>query len=132
MNLNKRLKAIIYMIIASILFTTLNLFGKLSNEISVYMKAFISNITACIIISSVILKNKISFMGKKRNLPKKEDFLKKALLEAQQSFENAYKGLENVNDPDLIDSYIYEINAANLRYKVLLRDVKMLSENNNN
>lgn len=72
------------------------------------------------------------FMAKKRNLPKKEDFLKKALLEAQQSFENAYKGLENVNDPDLIDSYIYEINAANLRYKVLLRDVKMLSENNNN
>ena len=72
------------------------------------------------------------FMGKKRNLPKKEDFLKKALLEAQQSFENAYKGLENVNDHDLIDSYIYEINAANLRYKVLLRDVKMLSENNNN
>ena len=72
------------------------------------------------------------FMGKKRNLPKKEDFLKKALLEAQQSFEKAYKGLENVNDPDLIDSYIYEINAANLRYKVLLRDVKMLSENNNN
>lgn len=72
------------------------------------------------------------FMGKKRNLPKKEDFLKKALLEAQQSFENAYKGLENVNDPDLIDSYIYEINAANLRYKVLLRDVKMLSDNNNN
>ena len=72
------------------------------------------------------------FMGKKRNLPKKEDFLKKALLEAQQSFENAYKGLENVNDPDLIDSYIYEINEANLRYKVLLRDVKMLSENNNN
>ena len=72
------------------------------------------------------------FMGKKRNLPKKEDFLKKALLEAQQSFENAYKGLENVNDPDLIDSYIYEINAANLRYKILLRDVKMLSDNNNN
>ena len=72
------------------------------------------------------------FMGKKRNLPKKEDFLKKALLEAQQSFENAYIGLENVNDPDLIDSYIYEINAANLRYKVLLRDVKMLSDNNNN
>lgn len=67
MNLNKRLKAIIYMIIASILFTTLNLFGKLSNEISLYMKAFISNITACIIISSVILKNKISFIGKKRN-----------------------------------------------------------------
>ncbi len=63
---------------------------------------------------------------KKRNPPKKEDFLKKALLEAQKNFENAYTGLQNVNDPDLIDSYIYEINAANLRYKVLLRDVKTI------
>ena len=72
------------------------------------------------------------FIAKKRNPPKKEDFLKKALLEAQQNFENAYKGLANVNDPDLIDSYIYEINAANLRYKVLLRDVKTLESSHNN
>ena len=42
----------------------------------------------------------------------------------QKSFENAYKGLESVDDPDLIDLFIYEINAANLRYKVLLRDIK--------
>lgn len=68
MKLNQRLKAIIYMIIASTLFTTLNLFGKLSTEISIYMKTFISNIIALIIISIVILKNKISFIGKKRNL----------------------------------------------------------------
>lgn len=68
MKLNQRLKAIIYMVIASILFTTLNLFGKLSTEISIYMKTFISNIIALIIISIVILKNKISFIGKKRNL----------------------------------------------------------------
>ncbi len=72
------------------------------------------------------------FIAKKRNPPKKEDFLRKALLEAQQNFENAYKGLANVNDPDLIDSYIYEINAANLRYKVLLRDVKTLDSSHNN
>ena len=72
------------------------------------------------------------FIAKKRNPPKKEDFLKKALLEAQQNFENAYKGLANVNDPDMIDSYIYEINAANLRYKVLLRDVKTLDSSHNN
>ena len=72
------------------------------------------------------------FIAKKRNPPKKEDFLKKALLEAQQNFENAYKGLANVNDPDLMDSYIYEINAANLRYKVLLRDVKTLDSSHNN
>ena len=68
------------------------------------------------------------FIRKKRNLPKKEDFLKKSLLDAQKRFEDAYKGLQNVNDPDLIDSYIYEINAANLRYKVLLRDVKTIDQ----
>ena len=55
---------------------------------------------------------------KKRNPPKKEDFLKKALLEAQ------------INDPDLIDSYIYAINAATLRYKVLLHEVKNISGDN--
>lgn len=64
------------------------------------------------------------FSGKKRNPPKREEFLKNALKETQKSFENAYKGLENVDDPDLIDLFIYEINAANLRYKVLLRDIK--------
>ncbi|MBE6062108.1 MAG: DMT family transporter [Clostridium butyricum] len=68
MILNKRLKAIIYMIIASILFTTLNLFGKLSTEISLYMKAFISNSTAFIIISIVMKKNKVSFIGKKESM----------------------------------------------------------------
>ena len=72
------------------------------------------------------------FIAKKRNPPKKEDFLRKALLEAQKKFENAYKGLAKVSDPDLIDSYIYEINAANLRYKVLLRDVKTLDSSHNN
>ena len=67
---------------------------------------------------------------KKRNPPKKEDFLKKALLEAQKNFEDAYTGLQNVNDPDLIDSYIYAINAATLRYKVLLHEVKNISGDN--
>ena len=57
------------------------------------------------------------FSNKKRNPPKREEFLKNALKETQKSFENAYKGLESVDDPDLI-------NAANLRYKVLLRDIK--------
>lgn len=65
---------------------------------------------------------------KKDNLPKKEDFLKKALLDAQKRFDDAYKGLQNVNEPDLIDSYIYEINAATLKYKVLLQEVKMMND----
>lgn len=63
---------------------------------------------------------------KEEKLPKKEVFLKKALLDAQRNLKDAYNGLANVNDPDLIDSYIYEVNAANLRYQVILRDYKML------
>ncbi len=59
---------------------------------------------------------------------KKEAFLKKALLEAQRSLQDAYNGLSNVNEPDLIDSYIYEVNAANLRYQVILRDYKLLKQ----
>lgn len=66
--------------------------------------------------------------NKKRNPPKKEEFLKKALLEAQKSFDDAYEGLQNVSEPDLIDSYIYALNAAHLRYKVLLREVKLLQQ----
>ena len=63
---------------------------------------------------------------KKEKLPKKEVFLKKALLDAQRSREDAYVGLSNVKEPELIDSYIYELNAANLRYQVILRDYKLL------
>ncbi len=63
---------------------------------------------------------------KQEKLPKKEVFLKKALLDAQRNLKDAYNGLANVNDPDLIDSYIYEVNAANLRYQVILRDYKLL------
>lgn len=58
---------------------------------------------------------------------KKELFLKKALLEAQRNLQDAYtRELANVKDPDLIDCYIYEVNAANLRYQVILRDYKQL------
>ena len=56
--------------------------------------------------------------------PKREDFLKKALQDAKQSLDDAYQGLQTVNDPDLIDRYIYEWNAANLRFKVLLQDIR--------
>lgn len=68
------------------------------------------------------------FKEKKENPPKREDFLKKSLQDCQQSLEDAYRGLQNTNEPDLIDRYIYELNAANLRYKVLLRDIKEASE----
>ena len=42
----------------------------------------------------------------------------------QQALDTANSNFENVCDPDLIDSYIYEINALSFRYKYLLRQVQ--------
>lgn len=65
--------------------------------------------------------------SKQKKPPKREVFLKKSLLEAQKCLENAYIGLDAVDDPDMIDSYIYELNAAYLRYQIILRDMKELT-----
>ncbi len=40
------------------------------------------------------------------------------------ALESAYSNFENVVDPDLIDCYIYEVNAIQKRYKFLLRQAK--------
>ena len=45
---------------------------------------------------------------------------KRAILSAQNQF-------EQVVDPTLIDCYIYELNAAQLRYQFLLRRLKIVS-----
>ncbi|MCM1386644.1 MAG: YaaL family protein [Bacillus sp. (in: Bacteria)] len=46
--------------------------------------------------------------------------LREELLQARHALENAYAGFDNVTDPDLIDCYIYEVNAVMKRYKYLL------------
>ena len=47
--------------------------------------------------------------------------LREELLLARNALENAYAGFDNATDPDLIDSYIYELNAVMKRYKYLLQ-----------
>jgi hypothetical protein len=42
--------------------------------------------------------------------------------------EAAYSNFENVSDPDLIDCYIYELNAVWKRYKFLLKQAKCLEQ----
>ena len=39
--------------------------------------------------------------------------------------ENAHYNFQNAMDPDLIDSYIYESNAAWKKYRFLLKQAKM-------
>lgn len=46
--------------------------------------------------------------------------IREELLQARRALENAYLGFDNVTDPDLIDCYIYELNAVMKRYKYLM------------
>lgn len=57
--------------------------------------------------------------------------LKECILEdlekTKYELESAYSGFDNVTDPDLIDCYIYEINAVMKRYRYLLNQAAALS-----
>ena len=50
------------------------------------------------------------------------------LRKAKSDLELAYSNYENVVDPDLIDSCIYQVNAVQLRYKFLLGRVKQIED----
>lgn len=47
--------------------------------------------------------------------------LREELRLARNALENAYAGFDNATDPDLIDCYIFELNAVMKRYKYLLQ-----------
>lgn len=46
------------------------------------------------------------------------------LAETKHNLDLAYQNFENATDPELIDSYIYELNAIQMRYRFLLSRVK--------
>lgn len=48
------------------------------------------------------------------------------LKEVRDDMNRAYTNLENVVDDELIDCLIYELNATQIRYKVILNQVKKL------
>ena len=49
------------------------------------------------------------------------------LEKTKYELEIAYSGFDNVTDPDLIDCYIYEVNAVMKRYRYLLNQAAALS-----
>lgn len=57
------------------------------------------------------------------NLPIEEDFgcpnLQDSIEKTRHALDSAYAGFDNAVDPDLIDCYIFEINALLKRYKYL-------------
>lgn len=46
--------------------------------------------------------------------------IQEELAQSRFALEIAYSNFDNVTDPDLIDCYIYEVNAVMKRYKYLL------------
>ena len=54
----------------------------------------------------------------------KEDLLED-LKKTRYALEVAYSGFDNVTDPDLIDCYIYQVNAILKRYNFLLEKINM-------
>lgn len=46
------------------------------------------------------------------------------ITETKNNLDLAYQNFENATDPALIDSYIYEVNAIQMRYKFLLSRLK--------
>ena len=62
-----------------------------------------------------------SVLGDKRYALLLED-----LDRTKHDLDSAYTNLSNAVEPDLIDCYIYELNAAQLRYQFLLRRFKNL------
>ena len=46
------------------------------------------------------------------------------------ALDDAYSNFENVVDPDLVDSCIYQVNAVQKRYHFLLKQVQLLDLQN--
>ena len=61
---------------------------------------------------------------KKKESSKELDELKRQIEISKMAITSAQNQFEHVVDPTLIDCYIYELNAALLRYQYLLRNLK--------
>lgn len=71
----------------------------------------------------------MKFFSKKET--PQNDILLNEIKKTKLALESAYSNFENVVDPDLIDCYIYEVNAVQKRYKFLLKQMKELDNDNN-
>lgn len=65
-------------------------------------------------------------LTKKNPTTRARENLIKEIEDLKQALETANSNFENVCDPDLIDSYIYEINAISFRYRYLLKQMRKM------
>lgn len=69
----------------------------------------------------------VTLSGSEEMSETKEDLLED-LKKTRYALEVAYSGFDNVTDPDLIDCYIYQVNAILKRYKFLLEKISLKEE----
>lgn len=62
-----------------------------------------------------------------RDLLTEEEILKLELKKTKEALDDAYTILQNVTEPELIDSAIYELNSIQLKYTFLHRKFCELS-----
>ena len=66
----------------------------------------------------------------KKNSSREQESLLYEIKKTKLALEIANSNFDNSLDPDLIDSYIFEVNAVQKRYKFLLRQLKNLEYEN--
>ena len=69
------------------------------------------------------------FKGKKNKKPERllsydEKYLIYELTQSKNALDAASSCFENATEPDIIDSCIYQVNSAQIRYKFLLEKAK--------
>ena len=64
----------------------------------------------------------------KRKISLQEEELLQEIQKTKIALETAYSNFENSLDPDMIDAYIYEVNAAHKKYSFLINQIKTLSD----
>ena len=64
------------------------------------------------------VKKKISLQEENRRE------LLKNINQTQRDLESAYSNFQNVLEPELIDCYIYQVNAIQMKHQYLIRQLK--------
>jgi len=62
----------------------------------------------------------------KKHINPERQALRQEIENTRHSIDSARNHFEQAVDPTLIDCYIYELNAAQLRYQFLLRKFKIM------
>ena len=74
------------------------------------------------------MANVLQLLKRRNAYDERYSLLLADLTQTKNNLDSAYANFQNVVEPDLIDSYIYEVNAMQLKYKFLLRRLKQKTE----